>query len=80
MYIWHNDGNTVLVYDYVDDFIIGGNNNEITFSKLSEFRTIVRTTEPELNGPIILGMEIKRDRERQYPVAILKKRSVPMPK
>ena len=96
IYIWHNDGNTVLVYDYVDDFIFGGNSNEITFSKLSEFRTIVRTTEPELNGPRILGMEIKRDRERrtimltmierildlskQYPEAILKKRSVPMPK
>ncbi len=96
IYIWHDDGNTVLVYDYVDDFIFGGNSNEITFSKLSEFRTILRTTEPELNGPRILGMEIKRDRERhiimltmierildlgkQYPEAILKKRSVPMPK
>ena len=56
MQIWHNDGNTVLVYDYVD------NSNEITFSKLSEFRTIVRITEPELNGPRIL--EIKRDSKR----------------
>ena len=42
IYIWHNDGNTVLVCDYVDDFIFGGSSNETTFSKLSEFRTIVR--------------------------------------
>jgi hypothetical protein len=72
------------LYDYVDDFIFGGDSNEITFSKLSEFRTIVRTTEPELNGPRILGMKIKRDRildlSKEYPEAVLKKRSVPMPK
>ena len=96
IYEWYGEGNTVLVYDYVDDFVFGGNSTEVTFSKLSEFRAIVKTTEPELNGPRLLGMEITRCKEKQivmltmlgrindlgkhYPEAIEKKRNVPMPK
>ena len=96
IYEWYGEGNTVLVYDYVDDFVFGGNSTEVTFSKLSEFRAIVKTTEPELNGPRLLGMEITRCKEKRivmltmlgrindlgkhYPEAIEKKRNVPMPK
>jgi len=87
IYIWYIEGETVLIYDYVDDFIFGGTSNEITLQKL---------TDPELNGPRILGMEIRRDRDRrivmltmierildlgkQYPETIVKRRNVPMPK
>jgi len=56
IYIWYIEGETVLIYDYVDDFIFGGTSNEITLQKL---------TDPELNGPRILGMEIRRDRDRR---------------
>ena len=79
-----------------DDFIFGGTNNEITLRKLTDFRAIVRATDPEVNGHRILGMELSRDRERrivmltmkerimnwgkQYPESIVKKRNVPMPK
>ena len=96
IYAWYSEGNTVLVYDYVDDFVFGGNSTEVTFRKLSEFRAIVKTTEPELNGPRLLGMEITRCKEKRivmltmlgrindlgkhYPEAIEKKRNVPMPK
>ena len=96
IYEWYGEGNTVLVYDYVDDFVFGGNSTEVTFRKLSEFREIVKTTEPELNGPRLLGMEITRCKEKRivmltmlgrindlgkhYPEAIEKKRNVPMPK
>jgi hypothetical protein len=96
IYIWYSEGETVLIYDYVDDFIFGGTNNEITLRKLTDFRAIVKTTDPELNGPRILNMEIRRDRERrivmltmmerildlgkQYPEAVVKRRNVPMPK
>jgi len=45
----------------VHDFIFGGTNKEITLRKLTDFRVIVKTTDPELNGPRILGMEISRD-------------------
>ena len=82
--------------ELLDDFIFGGTNNEITLRKLTDFRAIVRATDPEVYGHRILGMELSRDRERrlimltmkerimdlgkQYPEAIVKKRNVPMPK
>jgi len=41
--MWHKDGNSVLVYDYVDDFIFGGNSNEIILWHHSTHCTLIYT-------------------------------------
>ena len=51
----------VIVYDYVDDFIITGNNTELIDTKIAELRGEATTTEPIKNAERILGMEIRRD-------------------
>ena len=89
-------GNDMLiVYAYVDDFIIGGSCNELTLEFISGFREIATTTEPIKNAERLLGMIVKRDYEKslvlitmneriddlvkKYPKAILRTRNVPMP-
>ena len=96
-YLVDEDGHIVIVFDYVDDYLFGGNDNETTLRKLQEFRQLAdnQTTEPVLNGPLLLGIEIERisgkklillrmtkriiDLAERFPDAIVKKRNVPLP-
>ena len=79
----------------MDDFIFTGNTNNFIMQNIHQFRQHASTTEPEVNPPLLLGLEIHRDKPRNivsitmksrirdlaalFPEAIRKPRSVPMP-
>jgi len=91
-----NPENTVLVYDYVDDFIFTGTDSATVVTEINEFRKCATTTEPDLNSELLLGMEVIRQRDvkiicitmrrridelrQKYPNAVITKRNVPMPR
>jgi hypothetical protein len=95
IYIKCQEGNIVIIFDHVDDFVFTGNNNQYTLEVIKEFKNYVLTDEPMLNAPIVLGMEITRDKSKKiimikmekkindlvskYLNEISKKRNVPMP-
>jgi hypothetical protein len=82
----------IIVYVYVDDFIFGGKTTHAVSAKIADFRLLANTTEPILNAPLLIGMEIERIPEKRlilirmrsriadlckrFPYAIVKKRSV----
>ena len=90
-----NESAPVVVYDFVDDFIFGGSNDDVTLNQIKSFREKVQTDEPLLNHGSILGMEIVRIKEKRiilitmtkkieelgskHSNACLRKRNVPMP-
>jgi hypothetical protein len=56
----------VIVYDYVDDFVVMGTSKEtIQEHFIDQFRQKADTTEPIWNPTNVLGMEIKRDEEKR---------------
>jgi len=85
-----------IVYVYVDDFLITGDVHDKLKQFIESFRKITSTTEPIHNADTLLGMKIKRDREKKIisvsmidritdlekkiPDAVIKTRNVPMPK
>jgi hypothetical protein len=74
-YKYNNIDKTVIfVYDYVDDFICGGNSTTATLNFINEFRTMVNTTEPELNPKLVLGMELDDYNEDNRTIAITMKK------
>jgi len=91
----HQFGSVVLVYAYVDDFIIGGNNNAEVNKFITQFRDLANTTEPIKDAGKLLGMEIYRnkenktvqitmekrisDLEEKYPDACFRRKNAPMP-
>ena len=87
---------SVIVFEFVDDFIISGPIKEEVVSAIGEYRSRAVTTEPIWDPINILGHEIKRDRDRRkmelgirgkiedlvnhYGEGRIKKRSTPMRK
>jgi hypothetical protein len=85
----------VIVYVYIDDFLVTGNCKQSIEQFIIEFRKLTTTTEPEEDAHKLLGMQITRhkdkhlvllrltnrieDLEAKYPDEAKKKRSVPMP-
>ncbi len=61
IFVCREENNVVLIYDYVDDFIITGNNSTAVQDKINLLRDKASTTEPIFNAEKVLGMEIKRD-------------------
>jgi hypothetical protein len=57
--------NILIIYDFVDDFIIFGNNTLSINQFINEFRLIVQTTEPIWNATSVLGMTLTRDRTKK---------------
>jgi hypothetical protein len=55
----------VIVYNFVDDQIIGSNNEELLQEYIVQYRAIVDTTEPIWNPTTFLGIEVTRDREKR---------------
>lgn len=55
----------VVVYVYVDDFIFGGKSTRAVADMIGSFRTLASTTEPILNAPLLIGMEIERIPEKR---------------
>ena len=75
IYVKRFEGNKVIfIYDYVDDFAIGGNCKLTTDGFIKDFRDITSTTEPILNASKLLGMEIERNREKKIVSVTMKKR------
>jgi hypothetical protein len=57
--------NIIYVYDYVDDFICGGNDTAATESFITnEFRKLVTTTDEIKNTSKVLGMELSYDKQK----------------
>lgn len=63
IFIFRRGTDVVLIYDYVDDFIITGNNKDLVLEKISELRGQTTTTDPIEDAEKILGMEVNRCRE-----------------
>ena len=64
IYICTNESDMLIIYDFVDDFIITGNNKSNIIEKIAELRAIVTTTEPIWNAEKVLGLELERDWEK----------------
>ena len=67
-------GKVIIVYDYVDDFIVGGNCDLSTGEFIKSFRQITTTTDPIQNAAKVLGMEVDRDRDARTIAVTMKKR------
>ena len=63
LYVLRRDGNVVIVLDHVDDFVFAGNDEAFINRMVSEFRKHANTCDPVVDAPLILGMEIVRNRE-----------------
>lgn len=58
-------GSLVVIYDFVDDFVITGSNIGDIRNFVDVFTTIANTTKPVWNPEVLLGLELERDRERR---------------
>ena len=57
--------NICIVYAYVDDFILNGNNsNNFQMQNVHQFRQHASTTELAVKPSLLLGLEIYRDKPR----------------
>ena len=65
IYIKREGDSLVIVFDFVDDFIVTSNRTESILTFISEFRERANTTEPEWNQSNLLGMKITRNREKR---------------
>jgi hypothetical protein len=95
MYIMQKDNNIVILYDFVDDFLLASNNLEFLWERINELRGTTTFTEPIIDPSIVLGMELSRDYSRsiicvrmtkkieevfaKYCVPSSRKVSIPMP-
>ena len=59
------DGGLVIVYDFVDDFVITGSSKIGIRRFIERFRSITTTTEPVYNPTKLLGLELEYDRSRR---------------
>lgn len=59
------DGGLIIVYDFVDDFVITGNSKAGIERFIKRFRDVTSTTEPVYNPTKLLGMELERDRVKR---------------
>jgi hypothetical protein len=56
----------VIVYAFVDDFIFtGSSDRSVIEAELTLFRQHAQTTEPQWDAPVLLGIELERDREKR---------------
>lgn len=65
MYLYREGDEVVIIYDFVDDFIFTGSNKQLIERKIDELRGIVTTTEPVWEADNVLGIQIKRIKEKK---------------
>ena len=65
IFVKRTERGIVIIYNFVDDQIIGGNNIELIQEYLTEYRLTVNTTEPIWNPTKFLGIEAIRDRVKR---------------
>jgi hypothetical protein len=61
IYVLVKDSCVVILYDYVDDFIVFGSSRDILNEWVVTFRESFDTTEPVWNSTNFLGLEVCRD-------------------
>ena len=61
IYVLVKSSSVVILYDYVDDFIVFGNSRDILDDWVLTFRESFDTTEPVWNSASFLGLEVCRD-------------------
>lgn len=77
LYIKHVGTEYVIIFDYVDDFIVTGSSREvITKHFIEPFRLAANTTEPVWDPTLILGMEIVRHYDHKAVSITMTKRIV----
>jgi len=64
IYVLVKDSCVVILYDYVDDFIVFGSSRDILNEWVVTFRESFDTTEPVWNSTNFLGLEVCRDWEK----------------
>ena len=95
IFVYKENENIVFIYDFVDDFIVTGNNHECVVRKINELREKATTTDPIENASKVLGMNLSRNRQtkiieitmtdkiveicNKWEIENEKKRTVPMP-
>lgn len=65
IFVCREGDDVTFIYDFVDDFIITGNNTDTVLRKIAELRQLAKTTEPIQNARKVLGMELERDEENK---------------
>jgi hypothetical protein len=65
IFVCRQGNNVIFIYDFVDDFIITGNDDTSIQKKIEEIRQLATTTEPIYNAQKVLGMELNRDLEKK---------------
>lgn len=74
IFIYKENDDIVLIYDYVDDFVITGSNNELVTRKITELRDVASTTSPIQNAENLLGMELERHHGNKVIYLTMKKK------
>lgn len=64
IYVKRMEADTVIIFAFVDDFIITGTSHSSINATINRFRSETSTTEPLWNAPQILGITVSRDRPR----------------
>jgi len=62
IFVQRDAANVLLVFDFVDDFVITSNQKSIIEDFIERFRALVVTTEPSWNSDMVLGMQLTRNR------------------
>ena len=62
----------VVVFDFVDDFVMGGKDKVEVEEVVNQYRTLATTTEPIWDPQIVLGHELTRNLERREITVSLK--------
>ncbi len=65
IFVYKQDDNVVFIYDFVDDFIVTGNNYECVVRKINELREKATTTDPIEDANKVLGMQLTRNKEKK---------------
>ncbi len=65
IYVLRVSEDIMIIFAFVDDFVVTGSNRALMDAKLAEFRSVATTTEPIWDLPLVLGMEISRDRTKR---------------
>lgn len=74
--IFKEDNTTLIIYDYVDDFVCTGSAHQefITQHYINPFRGLAKTTEPVWDPSLLLGMEIVRLKDQGLICLTMKQR------
>ena len=74
LYIYQENEEMIVIYVYVDDFIVTGTDEDTLDHIVQQTRIQASTTSPIIDPPAILGMEIKRNKDTKTIEITMKKK------